>query len=753
VNSIKLKYLAVLIFCFLFFTVQAQQLRGKIFSQTQSSKKVLAQASIKWHNSDSGTISNANGVFEIPLIADTLKKLIVSHIGFKADTILIKNETYVSITLMEEEIASLKEVLVSTGNKFSFISSTNPIKTEVITQKELTKSACCDLAGCFETQITVQPQTTNVVTNTKELRILGLSGIYNQLLFDGMPLMQGLTQTYGISNIQGSLVDNIYVVKGTNSVLQGFESISGQINVIPKSPEKTDKLFINMYMNSFLEKHFNVNYANNVGATKKWNMLLAAHVVQPAQTTDRDGDNFLDLPKLTRYSLYNKWKYGSETTVGFFTNIGLRIVNEQRVGGQINFDVATQKGTTLSYGQTVNYVQPELYTRTGYKFNDKHAIVLIASTHQQNQESYFGTLKYNANQVNSYFNLQHEFNWQNQSNLKYGISYRHQILNEEIAFTNNSLMRTYDGKYTTKLNVPGVFAENTTKLNNDKIVWIVGIRLDKHQQYGTYLTPRSLLKINVGKNGTLRASVGTGWRQVNLFSENINLLASSRDVIFEETIKPEQAFNWGINYTHKIIGNNFDLNISADYFQTQFQNQFFPDYDRDAKKAFIRNFTGNSTSNSFQIEASIRYNKILESKIGYSNLDVFRVENNMKNVLPFNPSDRVMWEFSYRPTNDKWFVDANIHWVGTQRLPNTSNSPTAFRAPSFSKSYTVVNAQITHKVKELEIYVGCENLFDFRQLKPIVNWQNPFDDYFDTSSVWGPTRGREVYIGFRWRMK
>jgi outer membrane receptor protein involved in Fe transport len=224
-------------------------------------------------------------------------------------------------------------------------------------------------------------------------------------------------------------------------------------------------------------------------------------------------------------------------------------------------------------------------------------------------------------------------------------------------------------------------------------------------------------------------------------------------VIFEETIKPEQAFNWGINYTYKIIGNNFDLNISADYFQTQFQNQFFPDYDRDAKKAFIRNFTGNSTSNSFQIEASIRYNKILESKIGYSNLDVFRVENNMKNVLPFNPSDRVMWEFSYRPTNDKWFVDANIHWVGTQRLPNTSNSPTAFRAPSFSKSYTVVNAQITHKVKELEIYVGCENLFDFRQLKPIVNWQNPFDDYFDTSSVWGPTRGREVYIGFRWRMK
>jgi outer membrane receptor for ferrienterochelin and colicins len=243
VNSIKLKYLAVLIFCFLFFTVQAQQLRGKIFSKTQSSKKVLAQASIKWHNSDSGTISNANGVFEIPLIADTLKKLIVSHVGFKADTILIKNETYVSITLMEEEIANLKEVLVSTGNKFSFISSTNPIKTEVITQKELTKSACCDLAGCFETQITVQPQTTNVVTNTKELRILGLSGIYNQLLFDGMPLMQGLTQTYGISNIQGSLVDNIYVVKGTNSVLQGFESISPLL-VCRKTTNKINAIFI-----------------------------------------------------------------------------------------------------------------------------------------------------------------------------------------------------------------------------------------------------------------------------------------------------------------------------------------------------------------------------------------------------------------------------------------------------------------------------------------------------------------------------
>lgn len=188
------------------------------------------------------------------------------------------------------------------------ISNINPIKTEQITQTSLKQAACCDLAGCFGGQTSVQPHTTNVITNAKELRILGLSGVYNQVLIDGFPLIRGLSYTYGISSIPGTIVDNIYISMGADSVLQGYESISGQINVETKKPINTDKLLLNIYLNSFMEKHFNLNYAFKKGS---WNSLAAFHTVQPADRVDKDEDTFLDLPLLTRYSFTNKWSYGN----------------------------------------------------------------------------------------------------------------------------------------------------------------------------------------------------------------------------------------------------------------------------------------------------------------------------------------------------------------------------------------------------------------------------------------------------------
>src|SRR5687767_2624918 len=193
----------------------------------------------------------------------------------------------------------LTDVLIEGNRRPSYISS-NPIKTEVISSLELKKAACCDLAGCFETQASVQPQTTNIITNSKELRILGLSGIYNQVLVDGFPMIQGLTYTYGISSIPGPLVENIFVAKGAASVLQGYESISGQINVLTKEPDKADKLFLNGYINSFAEKHINAFYS---AKKNKWSNITAIQVVQPAGKVDKDEDTFIDVPLLTRYMI------------------------------------------------------------------------------------------------------------------------------------------------------------------------------------------------------------------------------------------------------------------------------------------------------------------------------------------------------------------------------------------------------------------------------------------------------------------
>lgn len=718
----------------------SQSISGKVINENN---EPLIGASIYWMNTTVGTSTDIKGEFNLSTKEISHEKLVASYIGYVADTIIIQSKTKLLFRLKKSKM--LDEFIVEAERDGVIISNLEAIKTEQITQTELRKSACCDLAGCFETQTTVQPQTTNVITNSKELRILGLSGVYNQILIDGFPLIQGLTYTYGISSIPGTLVENIYVSKGANSVVQGFESISGQINVETKEPDKTDKLFLNAYINSFSEKHVNANYALKKG---KWSNLTAVHTVQPANEFDRDNDYFLDLPKLTRYMVSNKIKYGNDREWGWNSRIGLRYLNEERIGGQTFFNKDSDKGSSEIYGQTVSISQPEVWTKTGYRLNDKHNFILFASSFYQNQESFFGTVKYNASQTNVYSNVQYELNY-GQNVLKTGFSFRHLNLIEDVDFIENSLNRSYAGNYAREETIGGLFAENTLQLLNNKLTWIAGIRADNHNQFGNIITPRTLLKYDLAPNTIFRANIGTGWRTVNLFSENIGLLISSRDIIFTEKLKPEQALNKGVNFTQKFNGENVSGFFSADYYRTNFQNQIFPDYDTDPAKAIIENFNGKSVSNTFQAEVYLNFWRQFEFKTGYSFLDVYREIEEQRVLLPFNPRHKIVTTFGYKPLSEKFQINMNIHFYGQQRLPNTQSNPIEFQRPEFSQNYMLANTQFTYNFKRIEVYAGCENIFDFRQIRPIIGWQDPFGKFFDTSSVWGPTRGRELYIGLR----
>jgi outer membrane receptor for ferrienterochelin and colicins len=288
---------------------------------------------------------------------------------------------------------------------------------------------------------------------------------------------------------------------------------------------------------------------------------------------------------------------------------------------------------------------------------------------------------------------------------------------------------------------------------NNKITWINGLRLDHHNQFGSTLTPRMLLKYDLSSKTVVRANIGTGWRTVNLFSENIGLLVSSRDIIFAEKLLPERALNYGINMVHKYEINKQSGYVSADFYRTDFQNQIFPDYDSDTKSAIIKNFKGPSRSNGFQLELNLKIAKRFDIKTGYNYLDVYRIESNQKILLPFNPKHRILGAFSFKPLSKKFNIDINVHWFDKQRLPDTKTNPVEFQRPDYSKPFTLYNAQFTYNFKRIELYIGCENIFNFRQLQPILSWQNPFGPYFDTSSVWGPTRGREIYSGVRFKLQ
>ena len=301
--------------------------------------------------------------------------------------------------------------------------------------------------------------------------------------------------------------------------------------------------------------------------------------------------------------------------------------------------------------------------------------------------------------------------------------------------------------------IPGVFAENTFNWMDNQLTLIAGARLDQHQEFGSFFTPRALLRANITPRLTARASIGSGWRTINLFSENVNLLASSRDVIIANDLAPEEAVNYGLNFTLVQPGEQFETQWSFDFYRTVFQNQIFPDYDAEATKAFIRNFTGTSISNGFQGELGMALFERIGLKLAYNYLDVYRVVEGEKQQLPFNARHRFTGTFSFEPLHKEYHFDMNVHWMGQQRLANTSTNPPEFQESAFSDPFTTVNMQFTKAWSKMEVYAGCENVFDFRQLRPIRSWQDPFSPYFDTANVWGPTRGRELYLGLRYRIE
>lgn len=740
------------VFVLLLFTgsLHAQLIKGKLFGENDQGKEILPGATVQWIAEGAPVIVNENGVFQLTVEGITDKRIIARCNGYLTDTIQWDGGGYVSILLKRAPVAMSGVTVTSkSGNLFP---TTSVVQMELINQRELSKAACCDLAGCFGTQASVQPQTTNVVTNSQELRILGLSGVYNQVLVDGMPLVQGLTYTYGISTYPGTAVENIYVAKGATSVLQGFESISGQINVDTRHPDESDKFHFNAYINSFGEKHFNANLAGAVGKNKKWHSLLALHSVQRAARTDRNHDGFLDLPLLTRYMAYNKWKYGGEKEPGFHWQLGVRFVNEKRIGGQNNYREDNDKGSGNIYGQFVQYNQPELYSKMGFRFSEKHLTSFSAAGSLHQQDSWFGTLSYRGRQTLGYLNLQHELLWK-QHSLKAGISYRYLNTTEDLGLSVPDPAKTYIGKHLTQLRVPGVFAENTFHWAGDKMILIAGARLDKHQTEGYYFTPRTMLKYAINHRHTFRASAGTGWRQVNLFSEQPVMLTSSRNIILPATLKPEEAFNWGVSHTWRFnLGANSSGTISADFYQTLFQRQIFPDYDADPAGIVIRNLENASRSNAMQIDASLVLFRQLEVRAAYNYLYAYRKEGKEKLLLPFNPRNRVMSAVSYRTVNNRWQADINAHWFDKMRLPDTRNNPEQYRRPAESEAYITVNMQGTFRIKSFEFYAGCENIGNYLQRSPIISADNPFGPYFDLSSVWGPTRGREFYAGMRYNL-
>lgn len=737
----------ILLFISVLFSSESfsQNISGVVYGKINNKNETLDAAIIKWINTKQGTFTDEKGKFEISAEGITDKRIIVSYIGFSADTVGVGNDLNLKIILIPN--STTDEIIVNDDRGSSFIGRELP-KTETITSQELVKDACCDLSGCFGRNSSVEVAVTDILTDSKELKILGLEGVYTQILIDNVPLLTGLNVKYGVSSYPGTIIDRITVSKGSNSVLQGYESISGIMNVILKNYSNSDKLMLNGYLNSMLEKQVNINYAEKFG--NNLNSIFSFQSVQSSDRIDENGDGFLDNPLVTRYTFYNKWDYADDIKEVNRTdvNAAFRYWNEERTGGQTDYFQDQDAGSDQIYGQTADLNSFEGYLRYSRQFNEDKSIKLYLNSSYYDQNSYFGFTKYRGTQTSFTGSGFYETSFSDRTVLKTGLSYKYLNIDDNIVFEDTT-SKTYPGDYPKLESIPGIFAEGSFNFLDDKASLMAGFRYDYHNVYKSIYTPRLLFRYQPEDAFVMRASIGTGFRTINLFNEYNNILASSKDIIILEQLDPEKILNYGVDLLWYFnIGNN-GASLNLDYYRTDFNNKIIPDYDSDPTAVLFSNLNGDAYSNVFQSELNINLIRYLDIKLAYKFVQLKYENNGIWYDQPFNPEDRILTTISYTFPDDTWGFNAGLQWFGTQRLPSTAANPVQYQRPTESDPFSIVNAQVNRNFKYFDLYAGVENLLDFTQQNPIISADDPFGPYFDTSYVWGPTSGREFYFGFR----
>ncbi len=733
----------IFIFCIILLQSQSlftQTIKGGVFEKMEDGNSPLEGANVFQLNTQNGTITDETGHFEISLVKNKPAILVASYVSYQNDTVLLASTNSDHLHIILSDLNSLKEFQVNGRQRGNFLSRTETHGITNINEGELQKAACCNLSESFENSATVDVSYSNAVTGAKQIQLLGLAGIYTQFLTENIPNFRGLATPYGLGYVPGSWMQSIQVSKGTSSVINGYEAMAGQINIEYKKPNEGDKLFVNAYANHFGKVEINANSRFNLG--KKWSTAVLVHAEHLGTKHDNNGDSFLDLPMVNQINVFNRWKYtGDNLRLQF----GIKYLSENRQGGQMDFEKDMERAADNPYGIGVKTNRIEGFAKIGYVFENRAS----SSWGFQNQiiihdqTSFFGLNDYDAKQVSYYGNLMLQ-SWIGDSRHQYtaGLSFNLDNYYEDL---NDSTFNRFE-------QVPGAFVQYNYS-NKSNFNLIAGLRLDYHNLFGLLFTPRLHAKYNINEHNIIRASGGRGFRSASVVAENTSVLATSKHFMFTEDLDIESSWNIGFSYTSYIDIGAKELVITADFFHTQFQNQIIIDREQLAQTVFVYNLNGKSRSNSFQIEAFYELFKNFEVNLAFRYNDVMTTINNDFVEKPLVNKYKGLITFSYQSPYKKWQFDLNTQINGNQRLPYTGFYPDEFQMPENSPAYFLLNGQITRYFDKWEIYIGGENLTNYRQENPIISSDDPFGDYFDSSIIWAPITGIKVFAGFRFKLE
>lgn len=712
-------------------------LHGIVFDmKTDKEKTPLPGANVYWAGTTQGTATGKDGTFHLDRHEHGDLPLVVSFVGFRNDTVMIaEDQEYIEIELSMNN--TLKEVVIANKAPGGFVSRLDPIQTFHITSAELQKAACCNLSESFQTNASVDVSYNDAVSGAKQIRLLGLAGRYSQIQMENIPNLRGLATSYGLGYVPGPWMESIQVSKGTASVKNGYESITGQINVEYKKPDNSEKLYLNGYVNNHTKVEGNFNTA--VKLNDKWSTMLLGHVENLSRKIDHNGDDFIDNPLIKQYHVFNRWKFDNHKNV--HAQFGIKVLQEDRQGGQVNFIDNELRIPANGYGIGIRTDRFEAFSKTAYIFQGRPGtnLAFINSFIHHFQKSYFGLNDYNARENNYYGNLMFQ---------TYLGNTNHQITSGVSYMMDNYDEYLNDSAFSRKESVPGVFSEYTFTIP-EKMTLLLGLRADFHNIYGTFFTPRLHFKYNLTENTIFRTSAGKGFRTPNVIAENTYILASSREIRILDDPEMEEAWNYGLNLTQYFDIRGKQLALNLDYYRTDFINQVIIDRDFSAREVHIYNLDGESFSNSYQIEVQYELFERFDVTAAFRYNDVRMTIDNELMRQPFVNRYKGLATFSYATNLNKWQFDFTSQFNGDSRIPSTGENPEKYRIRTTSPVYTILNAQITRYFKKWEIYLGGENLTNYMQKDPIIASDDPFGKYFDSSMIWGPVSGIKIYAGFR----
>lgn len=662
-------------------------------------------------------------------------------------------------TGMTSKVHSLGEVRVT--SKAGTRRMAGPMNGVSIERQELFKAACCNLGESFTTNPSVDVSYSDAATGAKQIKLLGLSGTYVQMLTENLPNYRGAAAPYALGYVPGPWMKNISVSKGSASVKNGYESITGQINIDFLKPEDEDGMEVNLFGDS--KSRIEANVTGNIHLNERLSTVLLTHHENSFDNHDGNGDGFYDQPKVRQYHVDNRWQWAGEH---YIFHGGIDGLKERREGGQLSH--ASHSNPTL-YNITLNTDRYEGFMKHAFILDHEHGsnIALFASASLHELTADYGLKHLYINQKNAYASLVFETNFTKMHNLSAGLSLNHDYVSgngEEVSAKRydylqgvNGASAALSGNQTSALTplnsktretVPGAYAQYTFNLGT-KLTAMAGIRADHSNLYGTFFTPRFHVKYTPADIFSIRLSAGKGYRTVHALAENNYLLAGGRTLVIDP-LRQEEAWNYGVSTSLNVPLGDKTLKLNAEYYYTRFSEQAVVDYDTDPGMIHIGNLDGKSYSHTMQIDATYPLFEGMTLTAAYRLNDVKSTYGGRLMTKPLTNKYKGLLTASYKTPLGLWQFDATLQLNGGGRMPTPYI--TADGTPSWDSDFPAfeqLNAQITRWFRHWSVYIGGENLTAFKQKNPIIGASDPWSKTFDPTMVWGPVHGALFYAGVR----